>query len=67
MKRITTLLLLLLAVIPATAWLTSPRAAAQEGAAPAAGAEGGQDAAPKPPKSRFLWFIYSSGLIGLFI
>ena len=66
-RRALVALLLLLAVIPATAWLTSPRAAAQEGAAPAAGAEGGQDAAPKPPKSRFLWFIYSSGLIGLFI
>jgi len=44
-----------------------PRAAAQEpAAAPAAPA--GAPAAPAPkPKSRFVWFIMSSGLIGLFI
>ena len=38
-------------------------AAAASAAAPAAPAEGGHT----PPKSRFLWVVYSSGVIGLFI
>jgi len=38
-------------------------AAAAPAAAPAAPAEGGHT----PPKSRFLWVVYSSGVIGLFI
>ena len=55
--------------IGAVSWVTPTPARAQEAAGEAAAdapaAEGG--AAPHAPKSRFLWFIYSSGLIGLFI
>jgi biopolymer transport protein ExbB len=38
-----------------------------EGAAPAAAAQAEHAAAPAAPKSRFLWVIYSSGVIGAFI
>lgn len=74
-RRYWTVLFLALAASVWCGYLTSRPAAAQEEPAeeaPAeeagaeAGAEGGE-AKPKTPKSRFLWFIYSSGLIGLFI
>lgn len=48
-----------------------PTVVAQEegGAAAAAPAAGGGEAAPghAKPKSRFIWFIYTSGIIGFFI
>src|SRR5262245_22104510 len=63
--------LLMLSAVLTTTQADLPRAAAQEPAAapaPAAPAPGAPAPAPEhKPKSRFVWFIYSSGLIGLFI
>ncbi len=43
------------------------RAQAEGGEAPAAAAAGGEDKAPKQTKSVFIWFLESSGFIGVVI
>ncbi|HTN76473.1 MAG TPA: MotA/TolQ/ExbB proton channel family protein [Pirellulaceae bacterium] len=72
MSKLTGILLLCLTslvVFAAAATLDAPHAAAQEEGAAAVPAEGGHgdEAAAVPHKSRFWWFIHSSGVIGLFI
>src|SRR5688572_25087831 len=46
---------------------SAPAAAQEEPAAEPAAEPGGEGEEVKPSKSRFMWFIYSSGFIGLFI
>lgn len=71
----TIVLALVLVGAVATNWSSTPHVVAQEVAAdaavePAAAVEeaaAGPEAGLNAPKSRFVWFIYSSGWIGLFI